>query len=78
MYAYLGYKINKFVPYLQWDQLTYDDKDQFYDTNNLTGMIVGARYSIAPTAVIKAEYKYRGTETINHQDVLSLQVAARF
>jgi len=78
MYAYLGYKINKFVPYLQWDQLTFSDDDLYFDPNDLTGMIVGARYYIAPTAVIKVEYKYRGNETINHQDVLSLQVAARF
>ncbi len=46
--------------------------------NDLTGIILGVRYAIAPTAVIKLEYKYRGTETLKNQDVFSLQVAARF
>jgi hypothetical protein len=78
MYAYLGYKINKIVPYLQYDLLRYDKNDDFFENNDLTGMILGTRYHFAPTAVIKLEYKYRNTETINHQDVLSLQVAARF
>jgi hypothetical protein len=78
MYAYLGYRIKKVVPYLQWDMLTYDQADLYFDNNDLTGLIIGTRFNVAPTAVIKLEYKYRSTDTINHQDVLSLQVAARF
>jgi hypothetical protein len=78
MYGYVGYKIKKIVPYVQWDVLSYDPKDQYFDNNDLRGLIIGTRYNIAPTAVIKLEYKYRGTDVINHQDVISLQVAARF
>jgi hypothetical protein len=78
MYAYLGYRINKITPYLQWDHLKFDDNDPSFTPNDLTGLVIGGRYSIAPTAIVKVEYKYRSTETLKHQDVISLQVSARF
>jgi hypothetical protein len=79
MYAYVGYKVNRFTPYLQWDQLTFANDDLYFNPkDDLTGLVLGCRYSIAPTAVIKVEYKYRSTDVLNHQDVLSLQVSARF
>lgn len=78
LYGYIGYKIKKIVPYLQWDKLNYAKEDTFFETKDLTGLVVGARYSIAPTAVVKLEYKYRNTLAINHQDVVSIQVSARF
>ncbi len=78
LYGYMGYKIKKFTPYLQYDRLLFSDNDPTYSANDLTGMVVGGRYSIASSAVIKMEYKFRGTETLKHQDVLSVQVSARF
>ena len=78
MYGYLGYKIKKITPYAQVDILRFSKSDNYFTPDDLDGLVIGARYSIAPQAVIKMEYKYRHTPAINHQDVWSLQVAARF
>jgi hypothetical protein len=78
MYAYLGYRIKRVTPYVQWDHLAFDDTDETFSGNNLTGFIVGCRYAIASQAIIKMEYKYRSNETIANQDVISVQLAARF
>jgi hypothetical protein len=77
-YAYLGYKVNKVTPYLQGDLLDFDTKDQFFDVNSLRGLLVGGRYSFSPTAILKVEYKFRTTDRLDHQDVISVQVSARF
>jgi hypothetical protein len=82
MYAYLGYRLGKFTPYTQWDRLDFKQTDPTYTPTNLTGVVVGGRYSIAPTAIIKLEYKFRGTNSSTieskNESVISLQVAARF
>lgn len=77
-YAYLGYRIKNLTPYLQADLLNYDKNEKYFTVNNLTGMIIGARYSLAPSAILKMEYKYRGTDALYHQDVVSAQFAVRF
>jgi hypothetical protein len=77
-YAYLGYKIKKFTPYVQPDLLNFDVKELYFEQNNLRGLVVGGRYALSPASVIKVEYKFRSTDQIEHQDVLSLQISARF
>jgi hypothetical protein len=78
MYGYVGYRIGKITPYLQADVLTYPDNEIYFTPNDLTGLVIGSRYALTPSAVIKLEYKYRGNEVVYHEDVLSVQVAARF
>jgi hypothetical protein len=78
MYGYMGYRIGKITPYVQGDILRYSDSEKYFTPNDLTGLVIGSRYALSPSAVVKLEYKYRGNEVTNHEDVLSVQVAARF
>lgn len=56
-YAYAGYKIDKFVPYLRYDQVKYDTKDVYYPAIDITNITVGLRYEINYLSVLKAEYR---------------------
>ena len=81
-YFYLGYKLGKFVPYLQGDLLNYATKDKYYDPKSLLGMVVGGRYALTQTSILKVEYKlrdsYRNKVATPHEDVYSLQFSAKF
>lgn len=78
MYGYLGYRINKVTPYVQFDVLGFADNEEYFVNNDLFGLVVGTRYAFVPNAVIKGEYKFRSNDTLDHQDVFSVQVSARF
>lgn len=78
MYFYLGYKINKLTPYIQGDLLRFSGSREYYTPNNLTGLVVGARYSVLSNLLVKLEYKFRNTPLIKHEDVLSAQISAYF
>lgn len=77
-YAYLGYRVKNFTPYLQADLLEYDKKDAYFTINNLRGMAAGFRYNFSSNAVLKMEYKYRTSTKLLNQDVVSIQFALGF
>lgn len=78
LYGYLGYRIGKITPYVLTDFLRFTDRERYFAPNNLSEFVIGARYALTPAAVIKLEYEYVSTNVINQENVLSLQVAARF
>lgn len=77
-YVYVGYKIKSYTPYVQADVISYDSKDAYFTKNDIKGLVCGMRYNFNPLSVIKIEYKYRGTQTLKNQDVISLQMAVGF
>ncbi len=57
-YAYAGYKIKeKYVPYLRYDNIQYQNGELFFTKNNIQSFVVGFRYEINYLAVIKIEYQ---------------------
>jgi hypothetical protein len=58
-YAYAGYKIKeKYVPYVRYDNIQYQDGELFYKKNNMQSYVAGLRYEIDYLAVIKLEYQH--------------------
>lgn len=78
LYGYLGYRFGKITPYVLTDFLRFTARERYFIPNDLSEFVIGARYAMTPAAVIKLEYEYVSTDVINRENVLSVQVAARF
>jgi hypothetical protein len=58
-YAYAGYKIKeKYVPYVRYDNIRYQNGEMYYMKNNMQSFVAGFRYEISYLAVIKLEYQH--------------------
>jgi hypothetical protein len=78
-YAYAGYKIKeKYVPYLRYDNIRYQDGEMFYMKNNVQSFVVGFRYEISYLAVIKLEYQHLDYEMGDNVDKITAQFAIGF
>jgi hypothetical protein len=78
-YLYAGYKVtNKLVPYLRFDNISYQQGELYYDKNNTTSLVAGIRYEINYLAVVKLEYQYQHSEILNNTNKVTAQFAIGF
>lgn len=78
-YVYAGYKIKeKYVPYVRYDNIKYQDGEQFYMANDVQSYVAGFRYEIDYLAVIKLEYQHIENEMSPAVNKVTLQFAIGF
>ncbi|HXS55119.1 MAG TPA: hypothetical protein VN726_03280 [Hanamia sp.] len=78
-YLYAGYHLsNKVIPYIRVDNIEYENGEIYFNKNNITSFVAGMRYEINYLAVIKLEYEYQHSETINNANILTAQFAIGF
>lgn len=78
-YIYTGYHINeKLVPYVRLDNLAYNNGEIYYEKNNTTAIVAGARYQINYLAVIKLEYQHQHAQTEGNTNTITAQFAIGF
>lgn len=78
-YLYTGWKINdKFVPYLRYDFLNYNQNEIYYNSNDQSSIVVGIRYEISFLIVAKMEYQYIDTEVTGTRSLMNAQIAIGF
>ena len=79
MYAYAGIKIKeKFVPYVRFDLLNFDDKELYYIKNNTTSFVGGLRYEINYLTVVKLEYQHDDADLTGTRNMITAQIAIGF
>jgi hypothetical protein len=61
-FAYAGYKINKFTPYVMYNKIDFQEGQEVFIKSNFTGTTIGIRYKIAPLAVVKLEAQFLESE----------------
>jgi hypothetical protein len=78
-YLYGGWRVNdKLVPYLRYDNLSFDSEDQFFNSEDVNSIIAGVRYEISYLIVVKAEYQYSDREISGNSSLLNAQIAIGF
>jgi hypothetical protein len=78
-YLYAGYKIKeKWIPYIRFDHLNYDNNDVYYNANNTTSIIAGLRYEISYLAVVKLEFQHANTDLLGSVNKVTAQLAIGF
>jgi hypothetical protein len=78
-YIYAGYKIkDKIIPYLRYDNISYQAGEIYYTKNNMSSVVAGLRYEINYLAVIKLEYQYQHNEIGDRVNKVSAQFAIGF
>lgn len=78
-YAYAGYKIKeKYVPYLRYDNIKYEDGEMFYMKNDVQSFVAGFRIEISYLAVVKLEYQHLDYEIGDNVDKITAQFAIGF
>ena len=78
-YVYGGWRVNeKLVPYIRYDNLTFDDQDQFFNAEDVHSYIAGIRYEVSYLIVVKAEYQYSDREVTGNSSLLNAQIAIGF
>lgn len=78
-YIYGGVRVSpKIIPYLRYDNITYESGEVYFTKNNLNSMLLGIRYEINYLATVKFEYQHIKTETIPNTDKLTIQFALGF
>jgi hypothetical protein len=78
-YVYGGVRLNeKLVPYFRYDQLIYDDNEQYFDAVDTSSIIAGLRYEVSFLIVLKMEYQYIDRDAIGSSSILNTQIAIGF
>ena len=79
MYAYTGWRLtDKWVPYVRFDLISYDDAEIYYDGNDRTSFLFGLRYEISYLIVVKMEYQVLDTEVSGSNNIVNAQIAIGF
>lgn len=78
LYAYAGYKIQDLTIYGRYDLMRFDDNDLYYTRDNLSSVVVGARYNLGPFTVLKVEYQNLNRESTGVSNGITTQVAFGF
>jgi hypothetical protein len=78
-YAYAGYRIKeKYVPYVRYDNIKYEEGEMYYTKNNMQSFVAGFRYEISYLAVVKLEYQRIENEFGPDVDKITAQFAIGF
>lgn len=78
-YLYGGLRLNeKVVPYIRYDNLTFDNADQFFNQEDTQAFIAGLRYEISYLIVLKMEYQITDREISGSSNLINAQIAIGF
>ena len=78
-YIYAGYKIKeKYVPYVRYDNVQYQNGEMYYTKNNKQSFVAGFRYEINYLAVVKLEYQHIENEFGTNVNKVTAQFAIGF
>lgn len=78
-YAYAGYRIKeKYVPYVRYDNIRYQDNEMFYMGKNVQSLVTGCRYEISHLAVVKLEYQHIDNSIAKDVNKITAQFAIGF
>ena len=78
-YIYAGYKIKeRFVPYIRFDDLHYQQGEMYYVKDNMTSIVAGFRFQVNYLAVVKLEYQYQQAENEGSANKVTAQFAIGF
>ena len=78
-YAYAGYRIKeKYVPYVRYDNLKFEEGEMFYTKNDMQSFVAGFRFEISYLAVVKLEYQHLDYEFGDNVDKITAQFAIGF
>jgi len=78
-YAYAGYRIKeKFVPYVRYDNIHYQEGEMYYMKNDMQSFVGGLRYEISYLAVVKLEFQHLEYEFGNDVNKVTVQFAIGF
>jgi len=78
-YAYAGYKIKeKYVPYVRYDNISYQSGEMYYKGKNVQSFVAGFRYEINYLAVVKLEYQHIENTNAADVDKVTAQFAIGF
>lgn len=78
-YVYAGYKASdKIIPYVRFDNLSYQNGEIGFHKNNTTSFVAGARYQINFLAVVKLEYQHTRSEMNTTENKIAAQFAVGF
>jgi hypothetical protein len=78
LYAYAGYKFGDFALYGRFDRLAYSKDEMYFTQDDLTSIIVGARYNLGAFTVLKLEYQNLNRQSTGISNGLTAQVAFGF
>lgn len=78
-YAYAGLRVSeKLTPYVRVDNITYKNKEVYYQQDNIQSIIGGVRYEINYLAVLKLEYQHQKSQLSKMADKVTFQLAIGF
>lgn len=79
-FGYAGYKMGKFIPYLRFDNLDFDNKAVYYNYIDQQDLIIGLRYEVNYLALLKLEYAMGnvGVKDMEQTNKIYFQVAIGF
>ena len=77
-FLYSGYKINKFIPYVQYNKVDYQQGNEVFAKNNFTGSTLGLRYKISALSVLKLEAQFLEADDFKKLNRLEVMWAIGF
>jgi hypothetical protein len=77
-FAYAGYRLNKFTPYVLYNKVNYDQDIGWFSVNNFTGSTLGIRYNISALCVLKLEGQFLESDQFKKLNRIGVQWAIGF
>lgn len=78
-YLYAGLRFSeKAVPYIRFDHLEYEAREQFFGNQDTDSIIAGFRYEVSFLIVLKMEYQYIDRDFSGSSNIINAQVAIGF
>ena len=77
-YAYAGYRIHSFVPYVRYDYMHAPAGELYFPADTKTTMVCGIRNEINYLTVVKLEFQHTETDHAKATNVVTAQIAVGF
>jgi len=77
-FAYAGYRLKKFTPYVLYNRVNYDPNIAWFSVNNFTGSTVGIRYNFSALCVLKLEGQFLEADQFKKLNRIGVQWAIGF
>ncbi|HTJ51193.1 MAG TPA: hypothetical protein VL443_17150 [Cyclobacteriaceae bacterium] len=77
-FAYAGYRLGKFTPYLLYNKVNFDQGIAWFLVNNFTGSTLGVRYNFSALSVLKLECQFLESTEFKKLNRVGLQWAIGF
>ena len=78
-YIYAGIRIkDKWIPYLRFDHLEYQDEESYLGNDDTTSFIAGLRYEVNYLMAVKLEFQHEDRDLSGSMNILTTQIAIGF